>query len=141
MKKRIVVAVVLAILMAASAYAQTANFFELVKTGTPQSVQAAISGGADVNAQDMKDEYGKTPLMWAARNNTNPEVITTLLKAGAKIEARDTRGYTPLKYAAWNNPNLEVVTTLLKAGADINARDKVDWTPLMFAASNNKTLR
>jgi hypothetical protein len=49
MKKRIVV-VVLAVLIAASAYGQTTGLFELVKTGTPQDVQAAISKGADVNA-------------------------------------------------------------------------------------------
>ena len=55
MKKRIVVAVVLAVLLAASAaYAQTKDFFELVKTGTPQDVQKAISNGADVNTREEK---------------------------------------------------------------------------------------
>ena len=92
MKKRIVVAVVLAVLLALaltgclSTNTQTKDFFELVTAGTPQDVQAAISKGADVNAQD-KD--GKTPLISAAQTNKNPEVITTLLKAGADIEARD----------------------------------------------------
>jgi len=33
-RNRIIVAVVLAVLLAASTYAQTTNFFELVKTGT-----------------------------------------------------------------------------------------------------------
>src|SRR5271157_3318401 len=98
-KKRIVV-VVLAVLLVASAYAQTRDLFELAKSGSSQDVQAAIDQGANVNAQDMKDEYQKTPVMWAARNNPNPAVITTLLKAGAKIEARDTTGFTPLMYAA-----------------------------------------
>jgi predicted oxidoreductase len=43
-----VVAVVLAVLLAASAYAQTTDFFELVSSGTPQTVQAAIDKGANV---------------------------------------------------------------------------------------------
>jgi hypothetical protein len=48
-KKRIVFAVVLAVLMAASAYAQTKQLFAVVQTGTPQDVKAAIDKGADVN--------------------------------------------------------------------------------------------
>ena len=84
--KRIVVAVTLAFLVAlSSAYAQTTDFFELVKTGTPRSIQAAIDQGADVNARD-KD--GATALMEAADHSQNPEVIATLLKAGADIKAR-----------------------------------------------------
>src|SRR5208337_2862450 len=83
-KKQIIVAVVLAVILAASAYAQT-NFFKLVTTGTPQDIQTAIDKGADVNAQD-KD--GTTPLMDAAAYNENPDAITTLLKAGADVNAQ-----------------------------------------------------
>jgi Ankyrin repeat len=48
----------------------------------------AINKRANVNAQDEKDEYGKTPRMTAAAFNPHTEVITTLLKAGADIEAQ-----------------------------------------------------
>jgi len=64
-KKQIVVAVVLSLLLAASAYAQT-DFFALVKTGTPQDVQAAIKSGAKVNAPN---ENGDTALMFAVIYN------------------------------------------------------------------------
>ena len=51
-------------------------------------------------------------------------MITTLLKAGAKIEAQDTTyGATALQYAARYNQNLEVIMALPKAGADLKARD------------------
>jgi len=113
----------------------TRDFFELVMTGTPQSVQAAIRKGADVNAVD-KD--GMTPLMWAAYNNRNPEVITTLLKAGADINATVSAGGTALMWAAQSNQNPEVITTLLKAGADINARNQSGLTALMYAAHKNE---
>ena len=76
-KKRIVVAVGLSVLLAASVYAQTTDFFELVKTGTSQQVQAAIDKGADVNA--LTTIGGNTPLMLAAGYNQDPEVITVLL--------------------------------------------------------------
>ena len=97
MKKRIGVAVSLAVLLAASTYPQTTDFFDLAKTGTPQSVQAAISQGADVNARD-KD--GSTPLMSAAQSNESPAVVTTLLKAGAYINTGDKNGVAALMYAA-----------------------------------------
>ena len=102
-RKRIVVAVVLAFLLTASTYGQTSSFFELVKTGTSQSVQAAIKQGAEVNAQD---NYGRTPLMHAATFSRNPEVITVLVKAGANVNARDNYGWTALMLAASGNQRL-----------------------------------
>jgi hypothetical protein len=51
MKKRIVVIVVLAVLLVASAYAQTTGFFVSAQAGTPQSVQYAIDKGADIEAR------------------------------------------------------------------------------------------
>ena len=124
-----------------SAHAQTTVFFERVKTGTPQDVQKAISNGADINARN--EYYGETPLIYAAQYNSNPAVITTLLKAGADIEARTTAegfpaslGWTALLWAAgYNRP--EVITVLLKAGADINVRGKAGTTVLMAAARYN----
>ena len=135
MKKRIVVAAVLAVLMAASAYAQTKDFFELAKTGTPQQVQAAIDKGADVKAQDKS---GRTALIWAATNNQNPEVITTLLKAGADIKAQDKDGRTGLMWAArYNKVNPEVfIMALLNVGADAKAKDKAGKTALDYAKDN-----
>jgi ankyrin repeat protein len=107
------------------------DFFGLAKTGTPQSVQAATDKGDDPNARD-KD--GTTPLMYAAWFNQNPQVITTLLKAGADINARDRyNNMTPLMYAAWFNQNPEVITTLLNAGADAKAKSSAGKTAFDFA--------
>ena len=134
MEKRILVAVILSVFLAASACAQITNFFELVETGTPQDVQAAIDKGADLSARDSG--YGLTPLIAAAEDNPDPEVIAVLLKAGADIEARDSvHGGTALLWAATWNRNPEVITTLLKAGADINAQNTLEGrTALLWAA-------
>ena len=80
-----------------SAYAQTTDFFELVKTGTPQDVQTAIGNGADINPRN--EYYGETPLIYAAQYNPNPAVITTLLKAGADAKAKDNIGQTAFDWA------------------------------------------
>ena len=122
----------------ASASAQTKTFFDLVKTGTPSSVKAAIANGANVNA---KETNGESVLMYAAANNPDPEVITILLKAGADMKARDAEyGKTPLMWSAQFNKNPEVTTVLLKAGADIEARSikstQQSWTALMWAAQS-----
>ena len=61
--------------------------------------------------------------MLLPQTNQNPEVITTLLKAGADIKAQNKNGVTALIYAAKYNQNPEVIMTLLKAGADAKAKD------------------
>ena len=50
----------------------------------------------DVNA---KNEVGWTPLSLAAGFSGNPEVITTLIKAGADVNAKTMRRRTPLDHA------------------------------------------
>jgi len=105
-----------------------------VETGTPQQIQAAIDQGEDVNAQDKL--LGWTALMYAARFNKNPEVITTLLKANADVNAKDTDGWTPLMWAAWKNQDLRVITTLLKAGADGKAKSNEGKTAFDYAQDN-----
>jgi len=77
--------------------------------------------------------------MVAARSNSKPDAIATLLKAGAKIDAADSNGVTAFISAAANNHNPEVITTLLKAGADINAQDSSGETPLILAARLNRS--
>lgn len=112
------------------------DFFKLVGTKTPDDVQAAINQGAEVNGQDPL--YGRTPLMWAAWCNPNPEVIAVLLKAGADVNMKDANGCTPLLWAAWGNQNPEVITTLLEAGADARAKNNQGKTAFDNAQANEK---
>jgi len=49
------------------------SLFDLVTTGTPEQVQAAIKAGAKL---DDRDEVWLDPLMYAAFVNENPEVIS-----------------------------------------------------------------
>ena len=134
MNKRIVLSSVLVVLVAVSMYAQATNVFDLVQSGSPKDVQAAISNGVDANFQD-KD--GFSLLMFAAGENQNLQVIMILLKAGANVNARASKGATPLLLAAASNPNPAVITALLKAGADIEARDAWNMTVLLHACASN----
>ena len=135
MKKRIVVALLFRFsLPCLRRMSRRRTFLELVETGTPQQIQAAIDRGEDVNARDKL--LGWTALMYAARFNKNPEVITTLLKAGADVNAKDTDGWTALMWAAWKSQDLRVITTLLKAGADGKAESNEGKTAFDYAQDN-----
>ena len=119
--------------LAISAYADDA-FFELVKTGTPDQVEAAITAGADVNA---RDESGWTPLMRAAKFTKTPEVITLLLDAGATVNTRNGDGETALMFAARYTETPQVITLLLEAGADGKAKDEDGYTAFDWAEDND----
>ena len=109
-------------------------FFE---KATLKMVQKMLSLGANPNEQD---EWGFTPLHFAAAFNDDPDVISALVDAGAQMDARDKEwGATPLHWAAWSNDNPGIIIALVDGGADPNARDARQSTPLHAAAdqSNN----
>jgi hypothetical protein len=62
------------------------EFLELVKTGSPKEVEKALQNGANANA---RDEYGSTPLLYAASHSEYPEVIQLLIDAGADVHAKN----------------------------------------------------
>jgi ankyrin repeat protein len=91
-------------------------------------------GGVNVNA---RDDEGRTPLSLAASFNSDPEIITALVKAGADINSRSNIKWTPIYWAAWNSGNPDVITALLAVGANVNERDARGMTPMMVAAALN----
>ena len=152
--KKIFLSLLICALFANSALAAMSDddFFHLIRrigggSGSLQSINDAIRGGANVNAVGHR---GETPLTVVADiipanieiSGGNPkiilEAITVLLQAGANINPRgDT---TPLIAAAGRSGgsafSLEVMSTLLRAGADVNAPSEIGITPLMEAALN-----
>ena len=72
----------------------------------------------------------------AAESNANPEVIATLLNAGADASVRGWGGETLLHRAA-RGGSPDVVSLLLRAGADVHAVDGGGSTPLHEAARRN----
>ena len=86
----------------ASAAVSDPDFIELCKEGSFQQMVYAIKGGANVNA---RNKSGLTPLMYAAGNNPDPEVLNILLGAGADPKAKDEYERMAIDYAK-NNEKL-----------------------------------
>ena len=93
-------------------------------------VELLIAAGAPVNP-DVEFDY-QTPLADAARKG-GIEVLRLLIKAGLKVDRKNSKGETFL--ATFGFFDDAVTRELLKAGADPNSRDKEGATALMQASA------
>lgn len=93
------------------------------------AVKAALSAGADVNAQDYRKQ---TALLLAAQYGLL-DLVKFLVKQGANIEAVDYTGHTPLIAAAVKG-RVEVVRYIVLSGANIEDRSVSSYTALMDAS-------
>ena len=90
------------------------DIFELCASGGRELILEALGKGAAV---DERDSEGKTPLMFAGRNNRDPDAIRALLDAGAAVNDRSKDGVTALMFAASRNDSPEALSALLGARA------------------------
>ncbi|MHB8453914.1 MAG: ankyrin repeat domain-containing protein [Acidiferrobacterales bacterium] len=100
--------------------------FRAAQTGNLAMAKSLVARGAKVNA---RDQFGDTPLHWAAGHG-NTAVVRLLIAHGADVNARDLHGETPL----FGADNKAVVDLLLEHGALVNGRDVIGQTPLDKAA-------
>jgi ankyrin repeat protein len=103
------------------------------KVGIPGWAKAVLwpvlKQGANV---DAKDKYGRTPLLWAAKNG-HVTIVSLLLEKRANINFSDGGGGTPLSSAAQNG-HKAVVQLLLGKGANVNGEFLHGRAPLLWAA-------
>ncbi|MBT3219100.1 MAG: hypothetical protein HN348_08420 [Proteobacteria bacterium] len=84
----------------------------------------------EVNDSQTPDEWGKTPLHWAAYDG-NTDVVALLVKAGFGLDIVDEDGSTPLHFAC-QEQHVETALVLLQANAAIVANNK-ERSPLFYA--------
>jgi ankyrin repeat protein len=110
--------------------------------GNLAMVKLLLAKGADVNAATtdaLKVRKGPialnhlTALMNAAPYGT-PELLKTLIDAGAQVNAKDIRDMTPLMLAVSSETqNPDVVRLLLEKGADVKAQSNLGETAIDWA--------
>jgi len=77
-----------------------------------------------------------TPLHIAAWSKSSAEVVSTLIQAGANVDALDGNQQSPLHHASNWNP--AVVPVLIGAGCKVNLLDNIQRSPLYYAALSGK---
>jgi ankyrin repeat protein len=113
-----------------------------------EAVKLLLAKGANVNAVSKTEglpriqtgivEFGGfTPLLMAVPFGP-PEIVKTLIDAGAKVNVQDYRGFTPLMLAAAaDQANPEIVRLLLARGADTQPKTRGGETASDWAAKFN----
>lgn len=84
-----------------------------------------------------KMNYKDTPLAKAIKKKASPEIIASLIQAGANVNAEDGMGKTSLMLAAMRTAHPEIINLLIRAGAKVNAKNDEGNTPLMSAVACN----
>src|SRR5262249_46253596 len=83
------------------------------RAGDAKAVAAALDGGADVNG---RNEIGVTAL-WIAAAKDKLDVVETLVRRGADVNARDGIWYSTPLSSAVGGKHLAAAELLIKAGA------------------------
>ncbi len=104
--------------------------------GHPQTVEALLAAGADVNAPS-REAMKVTPLH-SATTARQPAIARMLIARGANVNAAaGENGFAPLHEAAASG-SFELAKLLLEHGADINRKTTDGKTPLAFAISRSQ---
>jgi ankyrin repeat protein len=96
------------------------KLWEAARDGDIDKLNQLLAAGAKT---DEKNEYGHTPLMFAAENGRK-EALEALLAAGAKVDDKDKHGYTALMLASKNGHN-EAKKALIAAGAKVDEQNNI----------------
>jgi ankyrin repeat protein len=101
------------------------------------AIKVLLAAGNSTETPIVYGEHSITPLIKAAWDG-DQEIVTTLLAAGAKVNAKATDTLeTPLLNAV-TNEHTEIVKMLLKAGADVSAKNKFDFNAFTSAVAAGK---
>jgi hypothetical protein len=122
---------------------QDRNVFDSNKTFWRAATRRSLApqcGPATLN--NVHDELGMTPLMWASMYANEPAVIELLIERSANVRAVTKHGVTALHWAAHYNKSAratEIVQALLLGGAEPTTRAKNGLTAAEFALDNGNS--
>lgn len=111
------------------------SLFWSVKLGNDRLFKLLTDYKDDI-IPDIPCFYGNTPLHQAAYHNY-VDMVRSLIKLKANLNATNYDGWTPLHYAVIYS-RLEIVNMLLEAGASKDFLDYDGWTPWDLAMTHVK---
>lgn len=115
--------------------ASAAVLRKAIEDGNVAAIKAELArSGADINGQFHLLDVGRrqVSILTYAAMQGNPELIKSLIEAGAKPEAASDDWGTPLMMASAKG-NLAIMSELIKAGAKVNERNRWGETALFMA--------
>jgi len=113
------------------------DFWTVLRKGNIAEIEKQIAGGVDVNSRD--EEFGVTPLCWAALLGQT-ETVKLLIQKGAKVDGRNNDGATPLHAASFLG-HTEIAARLIEEGADVDATNNQGQTALESSKANWQVTR
>jgi hypothetical protein len=120
-----------------------------------EDVRILLENGADVNAQggfcgnalreesidvDCKDDWGRTPLSWAARHEHWEAVTLLLEKESIGVDCKDDWGRTPLSWAVKSGHKAIAQLLLESSKVEADSKDGISRTPLSYAAERHEAV-
>ena len=108
--------------------------------GQSDAASVLIHKGADLNAPSTNGADLKPINSAAACRNLEAakEIVSALLKAGARVDSTQKGGYSALHSAAANG-NLPLIKVLIQAGAKREVLSDDGKTPMQFAKERGRT--
>ncbi|KAI9783788.1 MAG: hypothetical protein M1839_003124 [Geoglossum umbratile] len=103
---------------------------------TDTMVRLLLGNGTD---PDFKDDYGRTPVSWAAARGHKAVVELLANRQDVVADSRDESGRTPLSWAAAGGHNAVVELLANRHDVAADSKDESDRTPLSWAAAGGHT--
>ncbi|XP_036370783.1 serine/threonine-protein phosphatase 6 regulatory ankyrin repeat subunit B isoform X2 [Octopus sinensis] len=107
------------------------DFRQKIRNGDVEGIQKLVKKDPTIINKPI-DGVGRTPLMEACFMGADRRIIDILIKAGAKLGAKNRWGNTALHWAVLSG-RPHAVEILLSRGSEVNLRDKYGYTPLHLA--------
>lgn len=131
--------IILILSLSSQAFAMTKrDFKEICRSGSVQMLRNEIAKDKNF-VNKIFDDY-ETPLIIAADETRNPEIIKLLIDSGANTNHQDEDGDTALMKAL-DEHNNENANILINSGADVNLRNKDGETAIMIAIDEHSSER